>query len=85
MSLITYLYIARCNDGTLYTGITHDLQAREDRHNAGLGAKYTAARRPIKIIYFETFPNLKEACKRECQIKNWKRNKKELLIQGNLH
>lgn len=75
-------YIARCSDGSLYTGITDDLKDRENRHNLGQGSNYTKQRLPIKIIYFEKFKTRKEAYVREKQLKGWKKEKKERLIQG---
>jgi putative endonuclease len=77
-----YFYLARCNDGSLYTGSCSDLIAREARHNEGKGAKYTRLRRPIKIIYHEKFATLLEARRREAQIKPWNRLKKENLAVG---
>lgn len=76
-----YTYIARCNDNSLYTGITNNLQKREKRHNQGNGSKYTRARLPVKIIYSESFKTLKAAARREIQIKGWTKNKKENLIK----
>lgn len=76
-----FTYLARCNDHSLYTGTCLDLQAREDKHNKGEGAKYTRQRRPVKIIYFEEFGSLSEARKREAQIKSWTKVEKENLIK----
>ena len=75
-----YTYIVRCADGTLYTGWTNDLKKRIKAHNAGKGAKYTKARRPVELVYFETFDNKGDAIKREYQIKQLKRSEKEKLI-----
>lgn len=75
-----FFYLAKCNDGSLYSGYTIDLQAREAAHNAGKGAKYTRARRPIKIIYSEVFETKSEAMKREAQVKKWSRVKKQALL-----
>ena len=50
-----YVYIVRCRDQTLYTGWTNHLEKRIEAHNAGKGAKYTKARRPVELVYFETF------------------------------
>ena len=50
-----YVYIVRCSDQTLYTGWTNQLEKRIEAHNAGKGAKYTKARRPVELVYFETF------------------------------
>ena len=75
-----YVYIVRCRDQTLYTGWTNHLEKRIEAHNAGKGAKYTKARRPVELVYFETFDNKSEALKREYQIKQLKRSEKEKLI-----
>ncbi|HUT22510.1 MAG TPA: GIY-YIG nuclease family protein [Candidatus Bipolaricaulota bacterium] len=75
------MYIARCNDNSLYTGSRLNIQAREKRHNEGKGAKYTKYRRPVKIIYFEEYNTLREAMQRENQIKRWSKIKKENLIK----
>ena len=68
-----YVYIVRCRDQTLYTGWTNQLEKRIEAHNAGKGAKYTKARRPVELVYFETFEHKSEALKREYQIKQLKR------------
>lgn len=75
-----YVYIVRCHDSTLYTGWTTDLKKRIETHNAGKGAKYTKARRPVELVYFETFESKSEALKREYQIKQLKKEEKEKLI-----
>jgi putative endonuclease len=77
-----YTYIARCSDNSLYTGITNNISDREKRHNAGTGSSYTAARRPIHIVYSKSFPTRSEAARREVQIRGWTRNKKERLIRS---
>ncbi len=79
--MLYYFYLLRCSDGSLYSGSTIDLKAREKRHNDGKGAKYTRGRRPVKVAYFEKFTTLLEARKREAQIKRWPREKKENLIK----
>lgn len=79
-----HTYIALCADKTLYTGITNDLIAREKRHNQGFGSKYTRTRLPIKIIYFEKFKTLKEAARREIEIKSLTRTKKLCLINNKI-
>lgn len=76
-----HTYIARCADGTLYTGSTNDLTSRVARHNAGQGAKYTRGRGPIEIVFHESFPTLKAAMQREREIKSWTRKQKEVLIR----
>lgn len=78
-----YVYILKCKDNSFYTGWTSDLSKRIQRHNLGLGAKYTRSRRPVELIYFETFENKSEALKREYQIKQLSRKQKEKLIEGN--
>jgi putative endonuclease len=78
-----YVYLLRCADGTLYTGSTTDVEARERKHNAGLGAKYTAARRPVRMVYSEVHGSRSAAQQREAQLKRWTHAKKEALIAGN--
>ena len=75
-----YVYIVRCSDQTLYTGWTNNLEKRIEAHNAGKGAKYTKARKPVELVYFETFEYKSDALKREYQIKQLKRSEKEKLI-----
>jgi putative endonuclease len=79
-----YLYILQCKDGTLYAGITTDLQRRLAEHNgAKLGAKYTAARRPVKVVYFRKFKNRSTASREEARIKKLKKVQKlELIKKG---
>ncbi|MCF7918006.1 GIY-YIG nuclease family protein [Candidatus Gracilibacteria bacterium] len=76
-----FFYFAQCSDGSLYAGYTANIQEREKIHNQGKGAKFTAGRRPIKIIYWEEFETQKEAMQREIQVKKWCREKKEKLIK----
>ncbi len=71
-----YTYMVECSDGTLYTGWTFDLQKRINAHNSGKGAKYTRSRRPVKLVYYETFDSKSEAMKREIEIKKLKRKDK---------
>ena len=75
-----YFYLARCSDNSLYSGSCKDIQQREDTHNSGKGAKYTRARRPVQIVYYEEFPNRSEAAKREYEVKQWTKAKKENLL-----
>lgn len=80
-----YVYILKCADKTLYTGITTDLKRRLAEHNGGeKGAKYTSARRPVKIVYFKKFKNRSSAAKKEAQIKKLSREKKIELIKNNI-
>ena len=77
-----YIYIAKCSDSSLYTGITTDIQRREWEHNNSneRGAKSLRGKRPIHIIYTEKYYTQQEARKREIEIKNWKRTYKLQLI-----
>lgn len=74
------LYIVRCSDGSLYTGITNNLGRRVDQHNRGLGAKYTRGRRPVELAYAETCADRSEASKREYAIKQLSLHQKRQLI-----
>jgi len=76
-----YLYILKCADKTLYTGITVDLKRRVNEHNTSpLGAKYTAARRPVELVYSEEFSNRSDASKQEHFVKHLTREEKLKLI-----
>lgn len=77
-----FFYLARCSNGALYSGSCKDPKEREARHNAGKGAKYTKAFRPVKIIYSEHYDTQTEAMRREAQVKNWNKEKKERLPSG---
>lgn len=77
-----YLYILKCADKTLYTGITTDLERRILEHNEKkLGAKYTASRRPVKLVYSKKFKSRSLASKEEAQTKKLKRVQKLELIK----
>ena len=77
-----FVYILECNDGSLYTGITKDIAKRLDEHNhSDKGAKYTKARRPVKLLYKESSLDRSTASKREYKIKKLTRLKKLQLIQ----
>ena len=75
-----FVYIVRCADGTLYTGWTRDTAARVAVHNTGRGAKYTASRRPVALVYVEACGSLSGALKREWQLKRSRRSDKDQLI-----
>jgi len=78
-----FVYILECNDGSLYTGITKDIEKRLNEHNTSTkGAKYTKARRPVKLVYQESSLNRSTASKREYAIKKLTRLKKIQLIQS---
>ena len=74
-----FLYILQCGDGTLYTGITKDIERRVKMHNDGKGASYTRTRRPVKILYQEKCRSRTKALVRECEIKSFPREKKLAL------
>lgn len=75
------VYILRCADGTLYTGIAPDVEKRLQKHNEGKGAKYTRGRGPVELVYREELANRAEASKREYQIKQLSRPEKLALIE----
>ena len=72
----------KCSDGTLYTGWTNDLEKRVETHNSGKGAKYTKARRPVELAYYEEFETKEQAMKREYAIKQLGRKEKQKIIAG---
>jgi putative endonuclease len=80
MSEQNYTYMLRCSDGSIYTGWTTDLTARVAAHNAGRGAKYTRARLPVELVYYETFATKQEAMSREWHLKRLSHAQKEKLI-----
>ena len=77
-----FVYILRCADGSLYTGITNDLERRGEQHNAGTASRYTRSRLPVALEYQEEQPNQSMALKRELAIKALSRKAKEALIQS---
>jgi len=81
---MAFVYILRCSDGSYYVGKTTDLRVRLDEHKAGVGANFTAARRPVEMIYAEEYETLGQAEDRERQLKRWSRSKKEALIAQDL-
>ena len=76
-----YIYIIECNDNSLYTGYTTDVERRVKEHNQGQGAKYTRGRRPVKLCYQEKFSSRSAAQQREYEIKSWSRKQKKELIK----
>ena len=78
---MNYIYILKCNDGSLYTGCTNNLEKRIKAHSNGKDAKYTKARLPIELVYFEEYQDKREAMKREYAIKQLKRKEKLELIK----
>jgi putative endonuclease len=78
-----YVYILRCSDNSLYTGITNDLDRRINEHNDGkLKEAYTYPRRPVKLEYFQDFTEPTQAINFEKKLKKWSKVKKEALIKG---
>jgi putative endonuclease len=84
-NVMYYLYILECVDKTLYTGITVNLERRVQEHNASKqGAKYTRARRPVRLVYSKKFKNRSTASKAESKIKKLSREEKLRLISISL-
>jgi len=73
--------MARCADGTIYSGYARDPKAREAAHNDARGARYTAGRRPVRVVYVEAFEEIGDALRREHELKRLTRRKKEALIE----
>jgi predicted GIY-YIG superfamily endonuclease len=76
-----FLYILRCADGSLYTGITKDILRRCKQHNDGIASRYTRSRRPTKLVFQEAHPNRSAALKREAAIKAMTRQAKTTMIR----
>lgn len=74
-----YVYLLLCNDGTFYTGYTANLEERLLKHNLGVASKYTRSRRPVQLVYFETWPDRTGAMRRESAIKRMSRQQKKIL------
>jgi len=78
-----FVYVLRCSDQSLYTGITTDLERRLKEHNSShLGAKYTKTRRPVQLVWFETVESRSSASQKEYRIKKLSKQKKEELIKN---
>ena len=77
---VHFVYIVRCADGTLYTGYARDPRARERAHNSGRGAKYTAGRRPVRLVYQKGFRSVRKALAREYVVKQLTRAQKDALV-----
>lgn len=76
-----YVYILRCNDNSLYTGFTVDLEKRLKKHRSGIGAKYTRGRGPLHLVYCTSFSTKTEALREEMAIKKLSRKAKIQLIE----
>ena len=75
-----FVYLIECDDESIYTGITTDVQRRFNEHKNGKGGHYTSSRQVIKVLYTEQFKTRSEAQKREFEIKSWHRKKKLSLV-----
>jgi len=76
-----FVYLLECKDGSLYTGITTDVERRFAEHKSGIGGHYTRSKEVVRVVYTEQYPNRSFALKREAQIKGWTRQKKLALIK----
>ncbi len=78
-----FVYMVECRDGTLYTGISNNVEERVKKHNSGKGSKsIVKSKRPVKLVYKEEMKNRSEASKREWKIKKMSRMDKLLLVSG---
>ena len=80
--MIWFVYMLRCRDNSIYTGITNNLYKRIGAHLSGNGSKYLRGRLPVELIYKEDFSNRSSASKREIEVKKLKKKEKELLIKS---
>lgn len=80
--VMPYMYILECADGSYYTGSTKDLERRLWQHQNGMGAKHTAKRLPVKLVYCEFYDRVSDAFYREKQVQGWSRKKKQALMAG---
>jgi len=76
-----FLYLLRCRDGSLYTGVTTDVPRRLRQHGDGKASAYTRSRRPVRLLYQEPHPDRSSALKREAQVKRWPPAAKQKLAQ----
>jgi predicted GIY-YIG superfamily endonuclease len=79
-----FFYMVRCNDNSLYSGITINVEERLKKHNSGTGARYTSIHRPVNLVYSEKCSNIADAMKREKLVKRWPKIKKERLARGQI-
>jgi putative endonuclease len=75
------VYLLRCRDGSLYCGITKDVEKRIEKHRSGNGSKYVRSRLPVKVVYTEDGHTRSTALKREHEIKSYSKQKKERLVK----
>jgi putative endonuclease len=81
-SMTSYMYILERSDGSYFTGSTMDLEKRLAEHEQTMGKEYEKKRRPIRLAYYEVFPEIKEAFYREKQLSGWNAKKKKALIEN---
>jgi len=80
---ITWMYVVRCSDKTLYCGVTNDLERRLNEHNKGTkGARYTRFRKPVEVVFTEQFESRGEALRAEYAFKQLTKKKKEAIVDG---
>lgn len=80
-----FVYMLRCRDGTLYVGVTNDVQKRLEQHQQGGDPlAYTYSKRPVELVYVESFRDIQDAIAVEKRIKGWSHDKKEALIRGDV-
>lgn len=77
-----FVYLIECNDGSLYAGITTDVERRFGEHKKKTGGHYTSSKEVLRIAYTEEHPDRSSALKREAQIKGWTRQKKLSLVES---
>lgn len=80
--MIPRVYILEVRGNRYYVGSTPNLERRIAQHHRGIGSQWTAARRPVRVVFTQEFPSLREAFEAERQIKGWRREKKAALIRG---
>jgi len=80
MRRAAFVYLLRCNDGTIYTGWTYDVTQRVRAHQNGRGARYTRIHRPVELIYHERLSSRRAAMRREIEIKKMSRKRKLALV-----
>lgn len=81
LGFMYFFYMLRCGDGSLYCGQTNNLEKRIHDHSEGIGSRYTRAHLPVVLVYSEPCKTLSEALKREYEVKQWSKAKKEALIK----
>lgn len=79
---IWFLYLLRCRDGALYTGITNDVESRLEAHRNGTGAKYTRGKGPLTLAYTREVGSRSLASKLEYRVKRLRKSEKERLVSG---